>query len=1181
MSNDLGLFFKKMNNKNIKRIDRIITHKNIDEKSPEYLVKLCGLSYRESIWIKESDFEKYENGNDVLFQFNINISDPCNEPPFYNPEYDVIERVLREENSEYLIKWKGLPIYDSTWIKDIPDEYINEFHKKICLKSISKQYCFLLIDSYEFRGEKIDSFSMSMLNSILFMFSQNRKMEIHNNFCFHYDLPLLSFFDFVIRNGYISDPILYVSSENRIENIIHKVDSFSYFDFRGNLKSREFLINHCFKNSNEQYLFHLLFITPEILSLEQKNLNNYKWSIVVVDGVPSYDKVSSVLNGTFFIQIDHDIDILQNICSKNILGNGNGDNEIWIATGVTVETIYMTLSPSQQFLCKKILNDFKNNIMEGDFIVPSNMISKLSFHPFLLYGGQSKIQSNDVYNTSSLFLALNQTFDSISDQESVLICFSFPYLVSILMDYFDSIGKNISFFHHHDTSAKIVMFCSSLSVEFPTYEQFNYLMIIDEDYTEWIPIIKSIPNNCNLKVFLFCTFVHRSLRIPIGLSKDDYICRQGAFESLIETSGDPLAKPLSTFSIDHFSKNSLLFPSNLADKEMCYTGFWTKYFEFSTPLEEISESRTSINESHEWNPVEINQLLRSISFFGLENIQGVKILSGLNIDDAYLDSCIRYVIKAISQNQTEHNQEMGHQIPDDSLNNFYIGLSKSRFKNIEQFGPQVLCRIEKAYYIKQIANTDSTSSLIYTNCPKPSEWWTEKHDEALIKGSAIYGHRNFEMFCFDENHYIREIMRIKSSRKDWFRILNRRITIIIKEEKFRILQRIYDNSNDDNIDDFSIHDKEKVFHHMISFGVPLDDFGNRDYHAFCIDVGLRQHEERIHDYVEKILFDDDQTRSRASSTVKIQNRVLCMNYLRRLLHSSELSKLIQKSTKWVTMPDTWSLDMELYFFKQLFKNGIGSQESILSQSIFKPCFLKGFKIVKTSSILTRISFLHDLAIQKHILQPFANPFDKGRKSIQKYKIPGSNIEFPIMISPTSSVLCLGTIIFDRPDFHSERYIYPAGFRSSRYSASLDNPELRVRWINEIFDSGEPHPIFRVWQEDKPGIIFNGNTPTAPWSHALKAVAQQRKEKTKISSISGPEAFLLASPLIIGLIQQLPNAEKCDKYVMRQVSSNTVQRIVSVEQGSTHIPQVESSDFDRDFALLSFPGSDDDINEFSE
>jgi hypothetical protein len=47
-----------------------------------------------------------------------------------------------------------------------------------------------------------------------------------------------------------------------------------------------------------------------------------------------------------------------------------------------------------------------------------------------------------------------------------------------------------------------------------------------------------------------------------------------------------------------------------------------------------------------------------------------------------------------------------------------------------------------------------------------------------------------------------------------------------------------------------------------------------------------------------------------------------------------------------------------------------------------------------------------------------------------------NILYPIVISPTLSILNLGVVEWERPAYHSEKNIFPIGFKSLRKGTSM-------------------------------------------------------------------------------------------------------------------------------------------------
>jgi hypothetical protein len=50
-----------------------------------------------------------------------------------------------------------------------------------------------------------------------------------------------------------------------------------------------------------------------------------------------------------------------------------------------------------------------------------------------------------------------------------------------------------------------------------------------------------------------------------------------------------------------------------------------------------------------------------------------------------------------------------------------------------------------------------------------------------------------------------------------------------------------------------------------------------------------------------------------------------------------------------------------------------------------------------------------------------------------------NIIYPIVITPTLSILNLGIVDWERPAYHSEKNIFPIGFKSLRRNTSMVHP----------------------------------------------------------------------------------------------------------------------------------------------
>ena len=163
------------------------------------------------------------------------------------------------------------------------------------------------------------------------------------------------------------------------------------------------------------------------------------------------------------------------------------------------------------------------------------------------------------------------------------------------------------------------------------------------------------------------------------------------------------------------------------------------------------------------------------------------------------------------------------------------------------------------------------------------------------------------------------------------------------------------------------------------------------------------------------------------------------------------------------------------------------------------------------------------------------PVNKRKRTVDVRRGADGRPVMPIVLTPSQYVLSLGRVVHDRPNFHSNNYIWPAGYRSVRMFFSAKNPSNRVSWTCEILDVGEEAPEFRLTPEDDRGNTIVGHTATAVWSEVLKLVKEKRVDSEKsMGNISGPEYFGFSHPTIARLLEELPDAQKCTRYKFQYV-----------------------------------------------
>lgn len=156
----------------------------------------------------------------------------------------------------------------------------------------------------------------------------------------------------------------------------------------------------------------------------------------------------------------------------------------------------------------------------------------------------------------------------------------------------------------------------------------------------------------------------------------------------------------------------------------------------------------------------------------------------------------------------------------------------------------------------------------------------------------------------------------------------------------------------------------------------------------------------------------------------------------------------------------------------------------------------------------------------------ADSVRRQKKVLEVQRDRHGNVVFPLQLGGIT-IHSLGKVIWDRPAYHTEKYIWPVGFKSSRLYSSIENVDQKVRYYSEIRDGGDA-PLFVLTCEESPDKPIVTNTATAAWTVVVKRINEIKTEEQKkrvFTNVSGPEYFGLAHPTVMKLVSELPNAEK--------------------------------------------------------
>ncbi|KAJ2489780.1 hypothetical protein IWW37_003695 [Coemansia sp. RSA 2050] len=122
---------------------------------------------------------------------------------------------------------------------------------------------------------------------------------------------------------------------------------------------------------------------------------------------------------------------------------------------------------------------------------------------------------------------------------------------------------------------------------------------------------------------------------------------------------------------------------------------------------------------------------------------------------------------------------------------------------------------------------------------------------------------------------------------------------------------------------------------------------------------------------------------------------------------------------------------------------------------------------------------------------------------------------------------LGRVVWDRDAYHTPRYIWTVGFKSTRMCPSLLTNNARCLYSSEILDGGDS-PVFQVTAEDMPEKPFRAMSSSGAWKQILdQLTAKGVGVKTHAS---GPQMYGLSHLGVTKAIQELDDVDKCQKYI---------------------------------------------------
>ncbi|XP_074652847.1 transforming growth factor beta regulator 1-like [Tubulanus polymorphus] len=136
--------------------------------------------------------------------------------------------------------------------------------------------------------------------------------------------------------------------------------------------------------------------------------------------------------------------------------------------------------------------------------------------------------------------------------------------------------------------------------------------------------------------------------------------------------------------------------------------------------------------------------------------------------------------------------------------------------------------------------------------------------------------------------------------------------------------------------------------------------------------------------------------------------------------------------------------------------------------------------------------------------------------------------FPILLGGLT-VHSLGEVVSDRSNFHTQDYIFPVGFCSTREYSSTTRLNKKCLYTCKISDAGSS-PKFEISSDDNPLQMITGSSAFECHKRLLESVNKLIGSNILVPTKGkGAEFFGFSQPTIQNLIQSSLGARKCSNY----------------------------------------------------
>lgn len=961
-------------------IEFLVAKKEDESQKFLFLVKFKHRSYKDCAWIGYKTLMSAKNGDTLAQQFAQQKTIPYNKTNYYNPNFNIIDKILEHNRFGYLVKWKDLPYDEATYEEDIPKEILDKQENVINRTYSTKKgynqlspYVNFITNESEF-DINFSNQEIVVINNFIECFNNRSTIMMSISQTFFHPRCFLSFCEYLSQKYLIQGPFLVLLHSHEVQEwstILDESQNLTVVEYIGKPENRDIITKYMMKCNELQ--FHILISTPEIFINDFSKFRKINWAFAfLTDNGEEYHRnikyhcavinkkesntensklISDLLRFCRTTSLKEREDVqLNRIENQFQLIYQPTKEQNQIIQKSIVKYISCSLTDLQKSVIINTLVGHIYDVRRKDFLMLKNKICRIVQHPYIIPGIEANCSINPMVASSKTCVIMKYIQDHVKNKQNLTIVSHYDILLDILQDFIEENGLT----PNREVVKKGISLITTKNPDFlDELEKADTIIFYDTN------IYQNFKKRKKLIQLLVDSIGEQNWK----LWDDETICKVAivnALQDFGQISSDELDSPKKipsyVFQLIQFED----FWDNKSDMERRHL-----------PNEQENITKLNVRQT--------NQLIRYIFSVGWYNWFNITFMSGIYLPTETLkevSQTILYNVYSLSKKQ--ENYPLVQQILDSNPqknNSPLIQITDITKKNLEEIADYLLTTFTQLRFFNAL-DDNGIKRLADHQISKASgiKWWTNEYTEALIKGIKMYGCNGFDYFSLLIDPKLKHIVEQLSDRAeimDIMQVIMERVKLFVTNEAvaatFFVSENLKEKWSMNQLKSVTkvLYDRGVIHESYIDLRSMFDyEFNENDYKVLVQDM-LNNAQKNL------------QNTALNGPAIELINTIALMKDLHIILTSCQsdlrLLEILGSAPKWDIMTAKFTPNHELQFINLIYIQGIKALNEIIKNPKFADCYKRKTpeSLSKTITLLYRYDGLASLV----------------KESVEKYKQP--------------------------------------------------------------------------------------------------------------------------------------------------------------------------------------------------